>query len=145
MAIFGFFGVIFQFIAKKILPFVLQYWKQILVVVVIGVVAWQLHHKTTIINEQKITINQLQSDLATEVRKANNYLATVEDQNKKIEAAAKKTKDDQKALDDLAVDLAKKKAANDALINKIRTQPLPTDCLSRDKFMKDNLENVIKW
>ena len=137
----GFFG---PFFTKIVGPFIGKYWKQILLVLIVGGTLWYVHHLHNIIDERNVQIVQLKEDL--QKTKDNLKIAqdTITDQNKKLIDAADVAKNNQKDLDKLGDQLKKDAAKNKNIIDKMRNTPAPRTCDDVKKYLQDNLDKI-QW
>lgn len=121
-------------------PIVQKYWKEILIILIVGGTIWTIHSKNVTIAEQTTQIGNLNTQLA----EAKSNLAicknNIDDQNKKIEAAAKDSEKLQSDLSALQDKFAKDNKNNKNTIDKLRNQPAPKSCEDIKAYLKDNLQ-----
>ena len=123
----------------KILPFLLKYWKEVLIAALVAGFLWYNHERT-------VTIENLQAQVV-KLQKANeDCKAAIDTRNTEIDAQKKKSDEEiKKTQEQAAAIIAQKKKENDNLLKKLKEKPLATTCTGAIDELRQAPKGDLKW
>lgn len=135
---------------KKVFTFVIEYWRECIIAVLLAVVLYQNKFETRFFFGAQ-TIPALEADLAVVKANLDTCVAgnktlsdAIEENNQKIEEYKALTKELEGSIAKLEQDLEDARKVNEAEVNDILKGPTPESCEKAMQYLRDGTEDL-KW